>query len=111
MVRGSTPTITLTVGDETLDLGTADNVYVTFTDNPGFGAKTVVTKTGSEISVSGNVVDVWLTEEESLSLANGSAAVQVNWIYYEDGNARRGATLAKNITIFPQLLEEEIING
>lgn len=111
MVRGSTPTITLTVADDTLDLGSADNVYVTFKDNSNFGEKTVVTKTGEDIRVSGNVIDVWLTEDESLSLHNGSCAVQVNWIYYEDGDARRGATIAKNIIISQQLLEEEIING
>lgn len=100
MIRGTTPTLTLTVGDSSIDLSTADAVYVTVTR----GGE-IVTKTGADVSVTGNVVECWLTEEESLKLSDGPANIQVNWTF--DGD-KRAATKVASINIGKQLLLEEI---
>ncbi len=106
MIRGTTPTLTLTVGPDTLDLSQADSVYVTVRRGD-----TIVTKTGTDISVSGNVVSCWLTEEESLSVSEGAASIQVNWVYTEDGVEKRAASVVVGINIGRQLLLEELIGG
>lgn len=102
MIRGTTPTLTFTITDESVDLSAADNVYVTISQYA-----TNITKTGESVSVSNNTVSVWLTQRESLMLAVGKpASVQINWTYTDDltGTKRRAATKAKEITIENQLL-------
>lgn len=100
MVRGTTPNITLTVGDSSIDLETADAVYVTITRG-----NVTVTKTGADLDVSGNVVDVFLTEEESIDLSEGVAYIQVNWVF---DDVKRAATKVAQFVIDKQLLMEEI---
>ena len=106
MIRGTNPTLTLTVGPDTLDLEQADAVYVTIKR----GA-TTVTKSGEDISVDGNVVSCWLTEAESLSVSEGAASIQVNWTYTENGEERRAASVVVGINIGRQLLLEELTGG
>lgn len=101
MVRGTTPTLTLTVGTaETVDLEQATAVYVTVSR---LGA--VITKTGADLSIDGNVVECWLTEEESLQLREGPASIQVNWTY---GSSKRAASKVAAVNIGRQLLLEEV---
>lgn len=102
MIRGTTPTFTLTVGDSGLDLTQASNVYVTVTQ----GNKRV-TKTGNDLTVSGNVVSCWLSQTETLAFKSGQTAeIQVNWIYTEEGATKRAATDPKRIVVGFQLLPE-----
>lgn len=102
MIRGTTPTLTFTIADQTVDLSAADNVYVTISQYA-----TSITKTGESVTASGNTVSVWLTQAESMRLVDGKTArVQINWTYTDDltGTKRRAATKAKEITIENQLL-------
>ena len=102
MIRGTTPTFTLTVGDSELDLSQASNVYVTVTQ----GNKRV-TKTGSALTISGNVVSCYLSQTETLAFKAGQAAeIQVNWIYTEGSATKRAATDPKQIIVGFQLLPE-----
>ena len=100
MIRGTTPTFTLTIEDESIDLGAADHVYVTIRQS-----STVITKQDSDLEINGNVVSCWIEEDESLGLIEHMAAeIQINWTYGD----RRAATKTKSITIGKQLLPEEL---
>ena len=106
MIRGTTPTFTLTLSDNTIDLGDAENVYVTLRQG-----KTDITKSGTDLTIDDNVVSVFLTQEESLDLSESTTAeVQVNWTYLDtDGTTvRRAATKVKEIPITKQLLKRVI---
>lgn len=109
MIRGTTPTLTLTVGPSSLDLTQADEVLVSFRRQGQ--TENTITKSGADVSVSGNVVSCWLTEEESLAITEGSAGVQVNWLYTENGVQKRAASQVAVINIGKQLLPEPLIGG
>ena len=106
MVRATTPTLTLTINDESVDLTAARNVYVTLEQN-----NTTLTKTGEELEVEARVVKVWLSQTESLALTEGQPLnIQLNWTYLDtDGvTVKRAATNVAKITITRQLLDEVI---
>lgn len=94
--RGTTPTISLTFDDESLDLTQASGVYVTF-DSAG----NVMTKTGADLDVAERQIDVFLSQEETLSFPIGTVAIQVNWIY---ADGKRGASEVAYYNFSPQLL-------
>lgn len=97
MIRATTPTLKLTIRDTTIDLGDADEVYVAIKQGP-----TVIEITGDQLDIDGNVVECYMTQEQSLSLTAGMGAkVQINWTY---GSGRRAATLVKEIHITEQLI-------
>ena len=106
MIRATTPTFTFTVKDQTLDLTEATNIYATLAQ----GEKTIITKTDDDIVLTQpRTVSVWLTQEESLSLVEGSMDVQLNWTYLDsDQNVRRAATKTKTIQVTKQLLKRVI---
>lgn len=100
MIRGTTPTLTFTLSDNTIDLSSARNVYVTIQHG-----RRVITKTGSDLTIDGNVVTAWLSQEDSLSLPDGaSAEAQINWTYYDGTVLNRAATAVKTFAIQKQLL-------
>lgn len=106
MIRGTTPTFTFTIKDDTVDLTEAQNVYVTIRQ----GSKEI-TKTGEDIEVAARTVNIFLEQEESIGLAETSAEVQINWTYLDptDGETvRRAATKVKTIQIAKQLLKRVI---
>lgn len=105
MIRATTPTFTFTIKSDTLDLSEANNIYVTLAQ----GGRTV-TKTGEDIELTvPRTVSVFLTQEESLALMEGSMDVQLNWTYADSGgNARRAATKPKTISVTKQLLKRVI---
>ena len=94
--RGTTPTLTLTFTDATLDLTAADNVYVTF--NTPFAT---LTKSGEDLDVAAKQIDVFLTQEETLGFPAEQIEVQANWVY-SDGT--RGASDVAYFEFTPQLL-------
>lgn len=105
MIAGTTPTLTLRLVGKTVDLTQARNVYVTIRQG-----SSVITKTGEDLSVDGNVVSVWLNQRDTLNLRqNATAKVQVNWTYLDayDG-IKRSASKSKEITIDEQLLTRVI---
>lgn len=100
MIRGTTPTFSLIINDQTLDLTQCLNVYVTFKQRD----KALV-KTGDDITVTAQQVDVYLSQEETLSFVAGSLQVQLNWTYIE---GRRACTQIKTIDIGENLLPKVI---
>ena len=107
MIRGTTPTFVFTIQSQTLDLTQANHVYVTIAQ----GAK-LIEKSGNDLEVAAKTVSVWLTQEESFKLNDGTAAeVQINWTYIDpldNETVRRAATKVKSIQISKQLLKRVI---
>ena len=100
VARGTTPTYILTFTEESLDLTEANNVYVTFRK----GAK-ILTKTGSDIEVSAQQIEVYLNQKETLSFSQGDVEVQVNWTL---AGGKRAASEVVTIPLSRQLLEKVI---
>ena len=101
VIRGTTPTLTLTLSDY-VDLSLARNVYVTIKQ----GNKTFEL-TGTQLDIDQNVISCYLTQEMSLQLAeNTKTEVQVNWTYFDDEThtIKRAATVVREITIGKQLV-------
>ena len=105
MIRGTTPTFTLTVGDSrTVDLSLAQNIYVTIKQG-----NTEIELSGESLSVDDNVISCYLTQEQSLQFLEGvGAKIQVNWTYNSEGTVKRAATVVKGIQIHEQLLKRVI---
>ena len=105
MIRATTPTFTFTIRDDSLNLANAENVYVTLAQNTR-----TITKTGEDVEITEpRTVSIWLTQEESLTLQEGTADCQINWTYISlDGIRRRAATLTKSIPVSKQLLKKVI---
>lgn len=82
MFRGTTPTFKLTISDNNVDLTQAYNVYATFKQ-----LSTVITKTGEDITISPQEVDIYLTQEESLQFSSGTLQIQLNWTYADGSRA------------------------
>jgi hypothetical protein len=98
MVRGTTPTFTFTLPD-TVDLTTANNVYVTFAQRNG----STLTMSGDDITVSAQTVDVYLSQEQSLMFAKGNITAQINWTY---ADGQRACTNIVQIPVDANLLQE-----
>ena len=83
MVKGTTPTFRLLLNDETVDLTQALNVYATFKQ----GTKEI-TKSGDDLTVLANEVDVYLEQKETLMFSsNDIMQVQLNWTYVDGRRA------------------------
>ena len=80
MIKGTTPTFTLTVADA--DLTEAVNVYVTFKQGD-----ILISKSGDDITVAEHTINVYLTQEETLKFRSGKLQVQVNMTYENGGRA------------------------
>lgn len=95
--RGTTPTVILQFDEESVDLTTAKNVYVTFKSN----LKTI-TKSGDDLDVEPHSISVHLTQADTLSFQlssstiydynNEGVEVQANWTY--EGGYRACSTIA-----------------
>mgnify|MGYP006872985751 CR=1 FL=1 len=100
VARGTTPAYVLTFDDGTLDLTTANNVYVTFKK----GTK-ILTKTGEDITVAAKQIEVYLSQKETLSFSMGDVKVQVNWT---TAGGMRACSEVVSIALSEQLLEKVI---
>ena len=83
MIRGTTPTFKLLINDQSVDLTSASYVYATFKQ---LGGETI-TKTGADLTVTAQEVDVYLDQAETLKFAKGVIDVQLNWVYSNDARA------------------------
>ena len=103
MVKALTPTITMTFPD-TLDLDEAAHVCFTMTQ----GNRVVIEKKDAQLTISDNVVQVWLSQADTLALSVGEAKYQLNWTYAPDGagNVARGASDVHKMTITENLKNE-----
>ena len=102
--RGTTPTYKLTLPTD-IDLSTATSVYVTFSDT---FYNTLLEKTGDDLDINANIVDVYLTQEETLSFPSGSILLQINWTIVEGNKTKRLASEIKRVESSRNLKEEEI---
>lgn len=75
MVQATTPTFILSL-PETVDLSEAANVYFSLKQN-GY----TIEKSSSSLTVSAHSVSVYLTQADTIQLAEGTAQVQLNWTY------------------------------
>ena len=103
--RGTTPTYRLILQDTTIDLAEANNVYVTFADGK---YNKIIEKTGSDLYIDGNVVEIFLTQEETLKLPAGELLVQINWTYQEGTTTKRAASQIVRTTSARNLKNEVI---
>lgn len=101
MIRGTTPTFQLKLVGEEVDLTQANNVYATFKQE-----QVDITKTGEDIEVSSNQVDVYLSQAETLSFRAGTVYVQLNWTY-DDG--RRACSNIISINVGKNLIGSELV--
>ncbi len=97
ITQGITPTFTLTL-PETVDLTATENVYVTFAQG-----SLLLTKTGESLVVTEHEVDVYLSQEETLSFSQGKVLVQLNWTYADHS---RGCSEIVGIDWDANLLKE-----
>lgn len=98
--RGTTPTFTLTLDDEDLDLTTAQTVIVSFSNR-----EVCLEKQGSDITVRQNEIDVFLSQEETLAFLEQRVDIQVNWILA--GGIRCASTIT-SYTFGRQLLDRVV---
>lgn len=99
MYRGTTPTFTLTL-PETVDLSLAANVYVTFSSKK----RTLFEKTGNDLEIDTNVVSVFLTQGETLSLPH-RVEIQINWTYSDGGIKKRACSTIASVTVADNLAD------
>ena len=100
VARATTPTFTCTFTEQTLDLTTANNVYVTFSQ----GAK-AITKTGTALEIQAKQIDVYLSQKETLLFEEGMVEVQANWT---GANGMRAASEVEVVELTRQLLKKVV---
>lgn len=101
MIRWTTPTFTINLRDAgDVDLTEAEHVYFTVSTKTS-----TITKTGEDLEVAAQSVEVYLSQEESARLPEGTGEIQLNWTY---PNGRRAATVVKQIRIDKNLLREVV---
>ena len=77
MVRGTTPTFSLYIADNEVDLTQALNVYATFKQQG-----TIITKTGTDLQiVTARQVNIYMSQEDTLKFVPGKMEIQLNWTY------------------------------
>lgn len=113
MVRGTTPTIVLTVKDAEA-ISQATDVWVTF--EQGSTEITRKWKRDAEdndgIAVTGNIVTVKLSQDDTLSLAKGSVSVQIKMLADDEDDTTKydevGATEIKKLRV-EEILNEDVM--
>lgn len=98
MIKATTPTFVCTLPSD-IDLSTAENVYFSISQK----GLTITKSSGLEIS--GNVVEVFLSQSETIQLMAGIAQVQLNWTY---AGGVRAASEIVNVAITDNLLKEVV---
>lgn len=98
--KGTTPTITLTFTEQTLDLTQAAHVYVSFR-----GLGNSIEKSDTDLTIAQKSIGVYLTQDETLSLHEGDVLIQANWTY-PDGS--RAASEIVKYKITDNLIERVI---
>ena len=104
MVRGTTNPIVLTISDQSVDLRTYPNIYVTFKQR---GVEKLRITEG--LTVAKQSVTLQLTQQQALMFAEDTIMeVQLNWTWLEGGTVQRGATLPGKINITKNLEAGEL---
>lgn len=100
IIAATTPTFNCILENFNLD-GVKDVVFSLVQDDVQ-----KINKSGGSVSVSGNTVQVYLKQVDTVKLHKGEAEIQINWIY-PDG--KRGATDPTTIKIKKNLLSAVIV--
>ena len=100
VARATTPTFTFTFTEQTLDLTTAEHVYVTFAQ----GSR-AITKTGEDLTVQAKSIQVSLTQKETLQFNDGIVEVQANWT---DASGNRASSEIAIVELSRQLLKKVV---
>jgi hypothetical protein len=93
---------------EGVDITLATGIYVTFGRMDG---SLIMTKTDDDLEISNNSVEVYLTQEETLSFPNGQIQVQLNWLYPEGGKVKRACSQIMTISARKNLIDEVLSHG
>ena len=101
MVQSTTPTFVLTLKDQTIDLSEAGHVYFALRQ-PGL----LIQKQDDDLVIEGNVVSVFLSQEDSVKLSVGPARIQLNWTIAEGSRTVRPCSVIKTVEITENLLDE-----
>ena len=101
MIRGTTPTLTCECGTQSLDLTTCHGIIVKITQMDDVS----ITLTGARLDISAHKIECFLTQEQSLSLCEGEAELQIHGL--TEGNVRWASDTIP-ITIKKTNYEEEI---
>ena len=104
MYKGTTPTYTLTLPEE-VDLTDATSVRVTFANRRGV---ILTEKTGTDLVIDRNVIQVFLSQEETLGFPEGTVSIQVNWLYSDQGVQKRAASNIAKVYYQSNLINEVI---
>lgn len=91
-IAGTTPTFTLTFNEQDLDLTQASHVYVTISGDDG---TPIVTKKDGQLTVEAKSISVFLTQAETLPLADRITLIRANWTYQSGGVTRRACSKKK----------------
>lgn len=97
MVQATTPTFLLTL-PSSVDLSLIQTML--FTLEQGC---VEIDKTGNDLSIDGQTVSVWLSQEETLQFKKGPAKLQLNWTY-SDG--KRACSKIVGVEVSPNLFAE-----
>lgn len=100
MTRGTTPTFILTF-PETADFGDAKDIIVTFADQTG---RVLLEKDAPYVH--DNVVEVTLTQEETLALPVAKLQLQVNWTYENGSESKRACSNIEQVSVCKNLHNE-----
>ena len=116
--KGTTPTLKLILRkkketDPEIDLSVADDIFVTFSRTY---QQVLFTKTGEDLEIDGNEINVFLSQEETLNLKgvghgnDDSVLIQVNWTFTDEltNKKKRASTVIKSICLSPNLINKEI---
>lgn len=107
MYQGVTPTFTFKAPEE-VDLSLASKIWVTFST---MDERELLTKAGSDLVITGNSAEAYLTQEETLKLPIGDIKVQLNWLYQEGNRTKRACSNKLIINIDSNLKREVLDNG
>lgn len=99
MVQATTPTFVLTLPD-TVDLSQAANIYFSLRQK-----NVLIEKTGDDLTVDGQTVSVYLSQEETLQIVSGAAQIQLNWTY---ANGSRACSNIVSVQVSENLLKEVV---
>ncbi len=99
MRQGTTPTIVINVNN--IDVNTLKSIYVTF-EQTGL----ILTKTGDDIDIIDDQIQIRLSQEETLQFERGKCNVQLRAIT-NDGNAIASTIVSTNIY---RILDKEVIS-
>ncbi len=99
MVQATTPTFILTL-PASVDLSEASSVVFSAAQE-----QHTIEKTGTDLTIDGLTVSVYLSQAETLQLHAGTLKIQLNWVY-ADGS--RAATDVKTVRVTENLLKRVI---